>query len=704
MLYFHAETGTHVRAQSAATRTLRRHAPRVVMFGVTNVCNLRCAFCSRDTSRTSDWTVDSAASVLEGLAEAGTLEVAFGGGEPFAFRGFEELLLRLHGSTALALNVTTNGTLLRDGMLERLRGVLGQVRLSIYDGQPWRSAAEQLRRAGHVWGANVLVDDAAIAGLEGLLAELAGLGARDASLLSYVGPDPRRHLSRDGERRLGDVVRASALPCRVSVCFGDRLPLPRLFDGSDDSGDCGAGLDFLTVTPDRRVQSCSFQTASFAVETAEDVLSVWRERRDALAAASSRAGCARPFRRSRPSSASDGLRVWRAFSGNNSGECVLVAKFDRPADADAVLAELLPGFVSGQRYEAPWKELFEREQVDGPGLANGAAPEEMVAVGRSLIARTDMAPGDEFPELRALAWKRGGEVLAGGVHVHEETTALLALRAAGAREMESLQERAGRLGARAVVHGEHLIAALSAYHRPPGEGSRDAPLGWMKETALALALGEPVAMELYLDAVEATHLTHAIQKLGAPPASTPRVAVSFWGAESSERAERFAAEIDGDATRARTLVLVDHVARRKRLALRAHRQGGSVRPLDGDTVRVTATFWREPPARTKGTKAPALAPLDARVLGQQLGDRVRRQLGPARPGSLELESCELAGWGGRVTVALRTSSPSIVLTAIDDQARAADLQVWIGISDVDELERAVRRLIADVTAISRERR
>jgi len=117
----------------------------------------------------------------------------------------------------------------------------------------------------------------------------------------------------------------------------------------------------------------------------------------------------------------------------------------------------------------------------------------------------------------------------------------------------------------------------------------------MKESAQAIALGLPVAMELFFDEVDAKRLTHAIQRLGEPLTSTPRLAASFWGPEATERADRLAAEVDGGVTRAGTLVLVDPAARRKRLAVRAYRQGASVHPLDGDTVRVTATFWREPP-------------------------------------------------------------------------------------------------------------
>jgi MoaA/NifB/PqqE/SkfB family radical SAM enzyme len=241
LLYFHPETGTSVHVRTEATRQFRRRAPRVVMFGITNACNLRCVFCSRDAATPSLWSVDAAAEVLEGLAEAGVLEVAFGGGEPFAFRGFDQLLLRLYATTALALHVTTNGELATSYTLACLAGVVGQVRLSLYDGRPWRDAACRFAGEGIRWGANVLVDDAALEGLPSILDEVTALGARDVSLLSYVGPDVGRHLSPAGEERLAAIVRGSPLPCRVSVCFGDRVPVPRLFDGADDSGDCGAG-------------------------------------------------------------------------------------------------------------------------------------------------------------------------------------------------------------------------------------------------------------------------------------------------------------------------------------------------------------------------------------------------------------------------------------------------------------------------------
>lgn len=419
LLFYQPTTGTSLRVRNARTAEFRRRAPRVVMFGITNHCNLRCTFCSRDSARASDWTVSDALNVLRDLARAGTLEVAFGGGEPFAFRGFHDLVRELYETTELSLHVTSNGTLLDTQSFAPFRGLLGQVRLSIYDDPRWRDAARTLADAGQLWGANVLVDAPRLSTLPALFAELSVLGCHDVSLLRYVGGEP--HLQLDGEERahLAALIADAPLECRLSVCFGDTVPTALLFDGADDSGDCGAGYDFLTITPDRRVQSCSFRDSSVPIATAADVLAIWRDRREYLARASRRLGCARSSPRylpkvpvSRPE-----VAVWRAFSGNNSGVCILVGKFASSADAQRYLAELAPGWrPDDDYYSAEWRALFEAEQVvrtyaQGDGEL-GQSPRALVAVGNSVLA-VGYDAEDAFPELRALTWKRAGFVAPG---------------------------------------------------------------------------------------------------------------------------------------------------------------------------------------------------------------------------------------------------------------------------------------------------
>ncbi len=439
-LYFQPSTGMNVRIARTTTRALRRQAPRVAMFGITNACNLACAFCSRDTSRGSTWTVATAAAALRGLHDAGTLEVAYGGGEPFAFRGFAELVSELDTTTTLAQHVTTNGTLIRSDTWSRFAGRFGQVRLSIYDNLAWRGTTDILAGAGQRWGANLLVDAAALVTLPETLAELAARGCHDVSLLAYVGPEAELHLDACGDQRLAAIIADTPIACRLSVCFGDRIPVPRLF-GGDSPEHCGAGRDFVSITPDCRVQSCSFQDRSLPGATADEIMTAWRLHQPMLAAPAARRGCARALPVANVLAPAPPIAIWQSYSGNNSGECVLVATFRELADAEAYLAELLPGWVSEQGFSPAWRELFANEGVLAPDvgarLEDEASPRELLAVGRSVMA-LGYAADDAFPELRALAWKRGAFVVPGGIHVHDGLTLLVAVRTGGADDRERL--------------------------------------------------------------------------------------------------------------------------------------------------------------------------------------------------------------------------------------------------------------------------
>lgn len=298
---FDRDTGRLVVADGPETAHLVQRAPRVVQFGITNACNLACTFCSRDVHARSAWTPETAFRLLADLAEAGTLEVAFGGGEPLAFKGFAELVLRLHRETPLALSFTTNGTLLDDATLARVRACVGQIRLSIYDDEDWRAALARLVRHDVRFGVNVLVTPARLPALDALVLEIAALGGRDVLLLGYHGPDAAMHLGPAQDAALVRSVRALARACpglrlSVDVCFGPRLAaLPSAHLGVARS-DCGAGRDFVVVTSDRRVQACSFHDVGFPIESAEDVLDVFARRRDVLSAAVDDAGCMRRVR------------------------------------------------------------------------------------------------------------------------------------------------------------------------------------------------------------------------------------------------------------------------------------------------------------------------------------------------------------------------------------------------------------------------
>ncbi len=81
LLLFDRRTGWNAILEGEETLGLRMRAPRSIQFAITNLCNLSCGFCSRDSNEQSEWTCDTAFDFLSDMSELGVLEVAFGGGE-----------------------------------------------------------------------------------------------------------------------------------------------------------------------------------------------------------------------------------------------------------------------------------------------------------------------------------------------------------------------------------------------------------------------------------------------------------------------------------------------------------------------------------------------------------------------------------------------------------------------------------------------
>jgi hypothetical protein len=267
--------------------------------------------------------------LLTRAAQWGVLEVAFGGGEPLLFRGFVDMVERLHQTTPLGINFTTNGTLLTEDLLARLRNVVGEMRVSAYSDNHYRRTL-RMAHAMNV-GVNWLVTPANVGMIEPFVYDFLERGARNILLLGYKGQDPSLHLREQHFALLKTAVsRLQHLPLRLDVCWYPRLAdLPHLFGRAD----CGAGNTFLVITPDRAVQPCSFHHERTPFETFEDLQAIYAGLR-CRRPATTTPGCTRAeFTRVESSSRSLGVWAWQARAGNNSGDWTIVGRFREATDA-----------------------------------------------------------------------------------------------------------------------------------------------------------------------------------------------------------------------------------------------------------------------------------------------------------------------------------------------------------------------------------
>jgi len=678
VLWFQPRTGLNVRWSGPETRRVARRAPRVVLFGITNRCNLACSFCSRDRAARSDWTAESAFDVLAGLARRGTLEVAFGGGEPLAFPGFVELVERLGTETALALHFTTNGTLLDQARVDALRPHVGEIRVSVYEDTPWEDRLEMLAAAGVTFGVNLLASPDRLETLPSLLKRLAEMGCRDVAVLRYVGADKGAHLTLEHERRLAGILMDSPVRVRLAVCFGDRLhPLPRLFEGP--GGDCGAGLDFVTITSDRRLKACSFQSSGAPVHTAEDVLDAWTRERARLLRPADLPGCERRLGlcTSMKEGLSDGVRIWRGFSGNNSGDCVLVGRFEEVDDARRYFEDLLPGFRGSHPFSDDWRALLTREGIRlEEGEEGEQGPESMARVGRTVMLHTDMTLEDDFPSLRALLWRRGGRSVYTAVHEHARVELVVGMRFENSEALEAA-EVALAVDDIAVLERR----ALDLYGSVPlhGPGVPVAPEG----------LGFVHDRIAQLEAVARAHRAAFAAELAPVPEDTPwprtlaarpakpgreRLWVSF---RTEDKALALASSLDGRAVVGSRWLVVEAARIPPRYGFVVQRAGGAAEWMGGGPVDLSAYF--SVPRRSR--------PLD--IAPQDLASGLRPYLLPG-------DELQTSTQRHHPRADVRTDDPGRALRAFVDFARSRSVDVWIDASPHDRLVEVVERLRQDL--------
>lgn len=262
--FYDRVSGYHVLLdEKPVPRELWSRAPSLVSVALTNVCDLACEFCYAPKS-THHLAFDDLLRWCKELDALGTLEVAFGGGEPTLYRELPELCAAIWEGTGLGISITTHGHHLTPDLTERLHGNVSIIRISVDAPEPTYSAirgrplsrVEQNVRAigGRITvGVNTVVNGATLEHLNELSALVESWQATDWLLLPETRGG-RFTLTTEEWDGLSGWLTANAGRFPLNVTYDARpfLRCPFLFDEEPDQ-------DYVHISADGYLRLCSYE-------------------------------------------------------------------------------------------------------------------------------------------------------------------------------------------------------------------------------------------------------------------------------------------------------------------------------------------------------------------------------------------------------------------------------------------------------------
>lgn len=115
------------------TRPQRLAAPFLVVWNYTNACNLKCKHCYQRAEKPTpdELSTEKRLEVIDQLDKASVASIAFSGGEPLMRRDLFEVA-EYAADKGMYVSVATNGTLLTEHVVEKLKGAgVGYVEISL---------------------------------------------------------------------------------------------------------------------------------------------------------------------------------------------------------------------------------------------------------------------------------------------------------------------------------------------------------------------------------------------------------------------------------------------------------------------------------------------------------------------------------------------------------------------------------------------
>ena len=309
-------------ARYGITRPQMVHAPFLVVWDITHMCNLKCRHCYQDAQKAlpDELTTDEAKRLIDELSDAGIVAIAFSGGEPLMRKDFFEIAAYAHARD-LYVALASNGTMITPAVAKKLREAgVDYVEISI-DG---RDAASHDTMRGIEGAFNRSVEGIRNCVAEGMYSCIAttvtqdnydqiddihmlakDLGVKRMMCFNFIptgrGLDMAAHdispcqredllrliLGKDVGGSVPEVLSTAPQFARVALEGNGNgcVPVGHFHAGNgldgrtralaDFIGGCGAGRLYCSIEPDGNVQPCVFLPVPVGNVREKPFLDIW---------------------------------------------------------------------------------------------------------------------------------------------------------------------------------------------------------------------------------------------------------------------------------------------------------------------------------------------------------------------------------------------------------------------------------------------
>ncbi|MDD4051244.1 MAG: radical SAM protein [candidate division Zixibacteria bacterium] len=283
--YYDRRNGSHILVDEVRPQLQDLSiGPRTISIAITDDCDINCDHCHVQKGKTY-----LPSALIEGLCkdfdDAGTLDVALGGGEPTLHPDLIQMCRSIWENTSLGVSITTHGHRLNSTVIDSLKDYISILRISVDGIEPTYSRMRKRKLAklsdviaylkGRIrFGINVVINSETIRQLDDISRLSRNWGAHEMLLLPIIV---------NGQGALTDAEwtyldgwikhNFGILRLRIPSVARKMLTCPSLFE-SDEWYD-----DYAYIAPDLTYRNDSFQKSGYKIAdyaSIHDLLVAWR--------------------------------------------------------------------------------------------------------------------------------------------------------------------------------------------------------------------------------------------------------------------------------------------------------------------------------------------------------------------------------------------------------------------------------------------